>query len=512
MPDSRPHFVLLTGLAVTAASLLLVPSAEAGAYVVTQCSPTNPSAGQATWESSTANYQPRSLCGFNDGGLHSFHNAEQSGLYHFGAWVWRAPAGTVFTSIQANASLAHQAGHQGQLVATRPGGELVGFGAEHADFRVHQIDGEFTQFHSWLRCLAPGAGRPCGRGGGDSAHAYVRGVFLKTQDRATPTLGLTGGSMLGSPVIRGLRGLTLSANDQGGGIRKVYVEANGSLVVTDIRSCAVIEGFATALTPCPTTTTESVAVPTTAAGFATGPNTVTACVEDLALDGIPNRDCKQRQVWVDNVCPASAVGGGSALSAGFGSAGAESTIVRSDQRAAVRGRVSGAGAGATVCALTRVPVAGEAVVVGASTTTAADGSYAIELPPGAGREVFVHYIVGDEVLSRHGLTLKSSVRPALAVKPRRAVRTHDRLYFTGTLPGPACLDRIVKVQARLGKRRWQVFRTDRADESCAYSARYKLRDTRRARKYRFRVLVPQQTGYPFERGYSATARVKVKRR
>ena len=146
-PGSRRRIVLFGVLAAAAGCLLAAPRADAGNYVVTQCGPSNPSAGQATWEASSASYQPRSRCGVDDGGLQSFHDAEQSGLYHFGAWVWRAPAGTLFTSIQVNASLTNQAGHQGQLVATRPGGELAVFGAEHADFRVHRLDGEFTQFH-----------------------------------------------------------------------------------------------------------------------------------------------------------------------------------------------------------------------------------------------------------------------------------------------------------------------------------------------------------------------------
>ena len=197
-------------------------------------------------------------------------------------------------------------------------------------------------------------------------------------------------------MIRGLRGLAFSASDQGSGVRKVYVEANGSTVVTDIRNCSVIDGFATALSPCPAATSESAAVPTTAPAFVTGPNTVTACVEDLALDGAPNRACQQRQVWVDNACPASAVAGGSALSAGFGREGTETVVVRSDRAGIVRGRVSGVGAGATVCALTRVLLGGQPILVGATATTTADGSYALELPPGAGREVFLHYVVGDD--------------------------------------------------------------------------------------------------------------------
>ena len=116
------------------------------------------------------------------------------------------------------------------------------------------------------------------------------------------------------------------------------------------------------------------------------------------------------------------------------------------------------------------------------------------------------------MVARHGLGLRSIVRPTLAVKPDRRVRNGDRLRFSGTLPGPACVDRVVKVQARLGKRRWQVFRTDRTDGACGFTARYKLRATRGARRYRFRALVPQQAGYPFERGHSRTVKVRVKRR
>lgn len=499
--------VLLIALAIT---LLSAKSAAAGSYTVTECSSLNPTPGEASWERISPHYEQRSRCGSGEG-LQVFHNASQSSLWQFGAWVWRAPFGTVFTDIQANASLAYQAGHRGQLIATRPGGELVEFGDEHTDFRVHSLEGEFVQFHSWLRCVAPGAGQPCGRAGDDSAHAYVRGLYLRTEDRSVPVLSLSGGSLLADPVVRGARGLDFSAFDFGSGIRKVFVEANGALVSTDIRNCAVVDGFATALSPCPLSTSEPTSVNSAAAAFATGPNTVTACVEDLALDGAANRACERRQVWVDNACPGSPVGGGTTLAAGFAPGGATG-VTRSDKRGLIRGSLSGfAGplAGATVCALTQTHIDGAPIVVGSTATTAADGSYALELPPGPSRNVFVHYVSGDSVVARHGLVLAAPARPTLRVRPRHRARRGKRLHFDGELPAPACFDRVVKVQARIGKRRWQVFRTDRADESCRFSARYKLRATERAKLYRFRALVPQQSGYPYLRGTSALAKVEV---
>jgi hypothetical protein len=507
----RTRLMAVALLVAAVAALTLARPADAGNYVVTQCSSVTAFA-EATWERSSDHYAARALCG-SDSGLQAYHDAESTGLWHYGGWVWRAPAGTVFTDVQANASLTHQAGHHGELVATRTTGEPVVFGAEHNDFRVHSISGEFTQFQSWLRCVAPGPGQPCGRAGQDSAHAYIRGVYLRTEDRATPQLTVTGGSLFDGEVVRGTRGLTFAGADVGSGIRTVFVEGNGAMLVTDVRNCAVAAGFATALSPCPLTTTESAAVPTASSAFVTGPrNTVTACVEDLALDGSPNRACESRQIWVDNACPASAVGGGTALSAGFGDGSAVEGLVASDQATIVRGRVSGAPAGATICALTRIAVDGEPIVVGATATTASDGSYAIELPPGPTREVYVHYVVGDDVIARHGLLAHSAARPSLTVTPNHGVRNRDRLAFAGILPGPYCDNRVVKVQARIGKRRWQVFRTDRSDSACAFAARYRLRATAHAKRYRFRALVPQAAGYPYERGTSRIARVKIRRR
>ena len=98
------------------------------------------------------------------------------------------------------------------------------------------------------------------------------------------------------------------------------------------------------------------------------------------------------------------------------------------------------------------------------------------------------------------------------MRPNHGVRNHDRLHFSGTLPGPVCFDRVVKVQARLGKRRWQVFRTDRADAACASPPATSCGRPRDARRYRFRALVPQAAGYPYERGHSRTVKVRIGRR
>jgi hypothetical protein len=256
---------------------------------------------------------------------------------------------------------------------------------------------------------------------------------------------------------------------------------------------------------------ETWSVDTGGAGFRTGPNEVGACASDLALDGVPNRACSRTRIWVDNVCPASPVPA-DRLTATFPKE-RRRAVVRSDRRARIAGRlVSEDGApvsGATVCALTRIDASRAPVILAAFASTNVEGRYRLALPRGASRRVFVHHVAGSEVIARHGLAVQSRVRPTLAVNPRGRLTNGERLTFTGTLPGPACSRRVVKVQARVGAR-WQVFRTDRSDARCRFSARYRLRATSEPAVYRFHALVPPQAGYPYERGHSAARSVSVR--
>lgn len=507
-PGPRRRRSLAFAVALTAAvaaALIAARPAGAGSYVTTQCSPADQGSG-AAFQRTSEDYRERRRCGSGDG-LQVFQDAGSTSHGRYGAWVWRAPAGTIFTSLQANASLTNHTGHHGELWATQTNGSRIEFGAEHNAFRVHHATGRYSRLEAMLRCASANG---CGRAENDSAHAYVKGIFIRVEDRFAPALSLGGGSLLSFPVVRGVRSLAFETSDKGGGVRRVSVQANGTELAADVRNCALADGFATALSPCPLATTGSWAVNTTQAAFATGPNTVSACVVDLALDGNPNERCVGRSVWVDNACPTSSVAG-TRVTAHFDGGGAQ-IARRSHRRATLAGRVEGASGqpapGARVCALTRVRTRRAPVVVAATTTTDADGRYRLELPPGASREVFVHHVAGNRVVARHGLELRASVRPTLSVRPQRAVHNGDRLRFTGELPGPACRERIVKVQAKVGGQRWQVFRTDRTNGRCRFRARYRLRSTTRsANYYRFRALVPPQRGYPYERGHSPTRRV-----
>jgi hypothetical protein len=358
-----------------------------------------------------------------------------------------------------------------------------------------------------LRCVS---GDGCGRASDDEAHAYAKGVFLRIDDRSAPEVKTDGGSLLAAPVVRGTRSLSYRATDRGGGMRRVSLEANGAELASDIRNCALADGFATALSPCPASVAGSWSVNTAAASFDTGLNQVGACVSDLALDSTPNRDCAAHTVWVDNVCPASSHAGAK-LTAHF-KGGRDRASIGSNRSAQVEGRLVGPSGepveSATVCALTRVAVDGSPVVVARTAATDDDGRYELALPKGASRRVFVHHVHGSTVVARHGLSVRARVRPSLTVDPERGLTNGDRLTFSGRLPGPACSQRVVKVQAKLGGR-WQVFRTDRTNRACRFAATYRLHTTSGPTTYRFRALVPPQSGYPYERGHSRARTVSV---
>jgi hypothetical protein len=501
----RAVTIALVATATALAALIAARPADAGSYVTTQCSPADQGSG-AAWERTSTDYRERRRCS-DGGGLQVFQDAGATANGRYGAWVWRAPAGTVFTSLQVNASLVNYAGHHGELWATRSSGSRVEFGSEHRDFRVHHATGTFSRLESMLRCVS---GDGCGRASDDEAHAYAKGVFLRIDDRSAPEVKADGGSLLATQVVRGTRSLSYRATDRGGGVRRVSLGANGTELASDVRNCSLADGFATALSPCPGSLAGSWSVDTAGATFDTGPNRISACTSDLALDSTPNRDCAEHAVWVDNVCPASSQVG-TQLKAHFKGEGDRASI-RSNRSARVEGRLVGpsgeAVTGATVCALTRVARDGAPVVVARTAVTDGEGRYELPLPTGASRRVFVHQVHGSTVVARHGLTLRSSVRPTLSVKPSRALANGDRLRFSGRLPGPACSRRIVKVQANVGGR-WQVFRTDGTNERCRYASGYRLHATTGATRYRFRALVPPQAEYPYQRGHSRARTVSA---
>ena len=387
-----------------------------------------------------------------------------------------------------------------------PDGELVGFGAEHDDFRVHSLARRVHPVSLLAALRRPGR------------RAAVRAGRRRQRPRLRPRR---------LPAHRGPRRAAardhrrLAARRRGGPRRArarpsapptSAAASAGSTsrrtarrCVTDVRNCAVADGFATALQSVPRATERvggradrrrrpSSPGPEHGRRLRRGPGARRRpqprlrAAPGLGRQRLPGLGGRRR------------LGAQRRLRR---RRRAESLVALRPARRSFAAGVAGAGAGATVCALTRVLADGQPIVVGATATTGADGSYAIELPPGPSREVFVHYVVGDEVIARHGLVAAlERAAHARRCSPNHGVRNRDRLYFAGTLPGP-CLLRpsgqgpgaagqapLAGLPHRPRRRRLRVHRPLQA-------ARH-----RRRGRYRFRALVPQAAGYPYERGHS----------
>ena len=510
MLSRAPRSIGRQALAVAAVCgglLTVAAPADAGIYTVIQCNASlSPTQGDAVAEQTSFSYALGANCA-SSGGLQVTKLVPGNPADTYGRWVWRAPSGTVFTALAANASLVSGGGEVARLVGVSPAGENVVFGTPGAAYEpADQVAGEFSELRSELRCVTG----PCAGSGA----ASIRDVLLTTDDRAAPTVAITGGSMFEDAAVRGRRQVEFTVSDEGGGVNEVTLRVNGRPVFADALGCQVVGEIATSLRPCAAQVTPRVQVPTGGDPFATGANLIAACGSDLALDGLANEGCEERQVFVDDICPSSRIGAGAELGGRLGSGKARATV-RSDKRARVEGKLtsdSGDGIrGAKVCALTHVKLEDGAYEVADTDTTGAGGRYSLRLPPGPSREIFVHRVFGDEVLARHGLELTARVRPAFEISPgakSERVEQGGRLRFKGSLPGPNCTGRSVKVQAKVGKRRWQVFRSVRTNGKCRYRTRFKLRETGDPTRFVFRARVPEQPDYPYKAGVS-TVRVRV---
>jgi len=494
-------------VAIAALGLALPSAASGGGYRVAQCDGAlNPTPGQAAQERASDAYTLTAACAGGTG--LQVESLLQTPAGSYGRWIWRAPSGSVFTRIRADATLIDGSGEQARLTAVRPGGQVETFGGPAGEFAPYSVLGEFTEFRSALTCTGPG---PCG---GALSGAAVRNVALDLDDRSPPSPSFTGGSLFASDAVRGDQTVALRAADEGGGVRRLELRVNGELVRDDVRDCQLSAGVATALQPCAPEALATATLATSAPPFATGANQVRLCASDLGVNGNPNGACTSADVFVDDLCPTSSVAAGSRLSGRFAGDG-RTVTVRSDRRVAVEGVLtsdSGDGIrGARVCALTRALAPGEPYRVADVAKTRGDGTYKLRLPPGASREVFVDRALEGAVLMRAGLRTNARVRPTFQIKSSGNSRTRGggRIRFRGKLPGPGCDGRIVKVQAKVGKRQWQVFRGIRTSDECVYRIGFKLSSTSRRTRYQFRVRIPEQRDYPYAAGSSPVRGVVV---
>lgn len=88
-------------------------------------------------------------------------------------------------------------------------------------------------------------------------------------------------------------------------------------------------------------------------------------------------------------------------------------------------------------------------------------------------------------------------------------RNGDTLTFTGRVIRKRLIDnKSVYLQARV-RGKWRTFATTQADSEGRWRMSHRFEATRRPTIYRFRAVVPSQTGYDWATGHSRTVRVLV---
>jgi hypothetical protein len=191
-------------------------------------------------------------------------------------------------------------------------------------------------------------------------------------------------------------------------------------------------------------------------------------------------------------------------------------VVRLGRRTQITGRLvnrDGDGiAGAEVQVLASSAVSPEQLVGVLRTDSAGNYSYTAT---GSTSRTLRFVYAGSSLI----LPAQSQVRltvPAVSslLVSRRRVLNGQTVTFRGRLrsmPIPAT-GKLVQLESKLPSH-WQTFRTARTDQAGRWAIRYTFRRTRKKVEwYRFHILVPEETGYPFGASVSKSLYVRVRGR
>src|SRR5436305_11380891 len=501
----------------------LPATAQAGSYVVAQCSPgLYQAAPDAGYRSNSDHFREIQDCGAGGQGLEVGHvlvgTATGTEQNRFGAFEWKAANGTCISGGTVYSRLATENGIHGYLAVTSDASASVVTQNQNDDqLHLSAVPGGCWRFFvSRLECTVPNEGNRCA-GATPNAHARVKQLRLQITDVSPPTLAV-GGSMfaVAGGTVRGQQTVSVSAADQGAGLRGVSVTVNGSPAASDDLSAAcnpLPENLTSRLAPCPPSFSKTYTLNTEAAPLKDGANTVSVCVADYATEGTPKTACESRDITVDALCPASPRSGGAKVTAGFGN-GKANRVLPYGKQALLRGRVldgSGNGVdGAQVCIEGHMLVDGRAFRLLGTATANQAGGWAFKLHRGASREILVAYRANGQQVETTHLLLHVRAHATLHVN-KLVTRDQKRVVFSGSIPGPSASERVVILKGSVpGARRSFLVRRARTDALGNYRMFYRFSPVGAPTKFVFRTLVPQQSGYPYIQGRSPRHFVKVR--
>ncbi|HEX6689404.1 MAG TPA: hypothetical protein VF085_12190 [Solirubrobacterales bacterium] len=521
----RPRAAPGWGVLLVAAALLLLPSplaAQAGNYVVAQCSPNlYPDAPDASFSATSSHYVSHADCSPSASGLQIDHSlsAGETGTVQgsYGAWVWQAPGGTFITGGSTFSRLATESGQHGYLAVSPDSGASVSFENQNDD-QGHESGvpaGNWRFLVARLECTQPTEGNRC-VGAAKGAHTYIKQIRIQLTDLAVPKVSI-GGSLLSGEVLRGPQTIDVSGTDEGAGLQSVQLTVNGQSAGGDdlSASCNPLPGSLTSrLVPCPTSFAKTYTLDTATAPFQEGTNSISVCVQDYAQTGTASAACESREILVDNLCPGSPVGGAKTISAAFAGNGSTERTIAFHRQALIHGRLRDSAnnpvSGAEVCIQGHTDLPDRPFHLIGTTTTNENGGWSFKLQHGPSRVLRLAYRFGSEQISID-LTLHVRARATLHLSKHRT-GPHRRVFFSGEIPGPSCLQRVVVVRGSVpGAKRKFLVRRARTDALCHYRVGYAFSRVPATTRFVFTSVVPEQNGYAYVRGHSVARYIRVRR-
>jgi hypothetical protein len=147
----------------------------------------------------------------------------------------------------------------------------------------------------------------------------------------------------------------------------------------------------------------------------------------------------------------------------------------------------------------------------ATMRTTSNGTFAFRASPGPSREFRFRY-PGSALTQPVSQDVALRVRASVAIRAdRKRLRNGDSVIFSGRLLGkplPAA-GKLLALQART-RRGWRTFANPRARAGNGrWQFRYRFTGTTVRSLYEFRIVVPQESGYPYVRGTSGIIRILV---
>ena len=363
-----------------------------------------------------------------------------------------------------------------------------------------------------------------------------------TVNDVTPPDGAVTGLLNGLRVGAGTA-IDATASDVGGGVRAITLRVDGN-VVQSVNGGAGCEDVDPSnadpfeynlMKPCPSTLAASLTLSagqlannqthtvTVVATDAAGQDTVlgsalTALAAPSSFFDPTNRFFNpDLNIAAGRTANGSNADAGAGLTLGFvrGRHIAYSRTARFSARPRIRGRVTTADkrpiVGARVWRAVQV-AGGQWRISGKPLITSRSGDLSARLPARSPsrkiRLIYFPYTDANDSVGSAERDLRVQATTTIQ-SDQGGYRNGDTLTFTGRVIRTHLIkDKSVYLQA-IVRGRWRTFDTTRADSSGRWRMRHKFEATRRPTRYTFRAVVPSQTGYVWDTGYSRRLRVLV---